>query len=744
MQTTTSRPTRTLAAAPSVWKEEDSRMNHSSHTSLSNGHAGHPIDSVEKIFGADVFNERAMRERLPRDVFRKFQRTVHLGEPLDTAVADAVAAAMKDWSVERGATHYTHWFQPLTGQTAEKHDAFIVPDGHGGAISEFTGSALVQGEPDASSFPSGGLRTTFEARGYTAWDCTSPVFLNRSANNVTLCIPTVFVSFNGEALDKKTPLLRSMDVVSQQALRILKIFGTDQGVTHVTSTLGAEQEYFLIDRNFYFQRQDLLTCDRTLFGAKPPKGQQLEDHYFGSIPGRVLAFMAEAERELYRLGVPVKTRHNEVAPGQFELAPHFEHANLACDHQMLVMETLKRVAPRYGLQCILHEKPFRGINGSGKHCNWSIATDTGVNLLDPRDETHSNMQFLVFLCAVMRAVDLHADLLRAAIASAGNDHRLGANEAPPAIISIFLGDMLTDIVTQLESGTPKSTMKGGKLELGARSLPQIPRHAGDRNRTSPFAFTGNKFEFRAVGSAAAVAWPVTVINTIVAESLDYVATELEKVKGNSAKLQQAVASLLQKIIKEHKRVIFNGDGYDIAWHAEAEKRGLPNFKNTVAALPILRSKKSIDLFKRYGVLSKQETESRAYIFAEKYVKQIIIEADTMVSMVNTQILPAGIRQQTELAEAVSATAAADVDDDDLRRTLQSHVILVGKTRAAVTSLDQLIDHHEGDDPFKHAQYLNDKVLPAMATLRELADELETRIAADLWPLPGYREMLSIK
>jgi glutamine synthetase len=746
MHTVTTRPARYSAASnrsaePPVWREEDSRM------TTSNGLAGHPVDSVEKIFATDVFSERSMRERLPRDVFRKFQRTMYLGEPLDAAVADVVAAAMKDWAVERGATHYTHWFQPLTGQTAEKHDAFIVPDGHGGAISEFTGSALVQGEPDASSFPSGGLRTTFEARGYTAWDCTSPVFLNRTANNVTLCIPTVFVSFNGEALDKKTPLLRSIDALSQQALRILRIFGTDQGVTHITSTLGAEQEYFLIDRNYYFQRPDLLTCDRTLFGARPPKGQQLEDHYFGSIPGRVLAFMAEAERELYRLGVPVKTRHNEVAPGQFELAPHFEQANLACDHQMLVMETLKRVAPRYGLQCILHEKPFRGINGSGKHCNWSMSTDTGVNLLDPRDETHSNMQFLVFLCAVIRAVDLHADLLRASIASAGNDHRLGANEAPPAIISVFLGDMLTDIVNQLEAGAPRSTIKGGKIDLGARSLPQIPRHAGDRNRTSPFAFTGNKFEFRAVGSSAAVAWPVTVINTIVAESLDSVATELEKVKGNGPKLQQAVAAILQKIIKEHKRVIFNGDGYDPAWHAEAEKRGLPNFRNTVDALPILRSRKSIELFKKYSVLSKQETESRAYIFAEKYVKQLTIEAETMVSMFNTQILPAAIRHQTELAEAVSATAAADVDDDELRQALQAHIAVITRARAAARQLEHASNGHGGDhagDPFKHAQHIRDKVLPAMAALREAVDELETRVAEDLWPLPGYREMLSIK
>jgi glutamine synthetase len=706
----------------------------------------HLRDNVEKTFGADVFTERVMQQRLPKDVFKRLSRTIRLGEPLDPAVADVVAAAMKDWAVENGATHYTHWFQPLTGQTAEKHDAFIVPDGHGGAISEFTGSALVQGEPDASSFPSGGLRTTFEARGYTAWDCTSPVFLNRAGNNVTLCIPTAFVSWNGEALDKKTPLLRSIDAVSEQALRILKIFGTEQGVSRVMSTLGSEQEYFLIDRGFYFSRPDLLTCDRTLFGAKPPKGQQLEDHYFGSIPGRVLSFMGDSERELYRLGVPVKTRHNEVAPGQFELAPHFELANLACDHQMLVMETLKRVAPRYGLQCILHEKPFRGINGSGKHCNWSMATDTGVNLLDPRDETHTNMQFLVFLCAVIRAVDLYADVLRASIASAANDHRLGANEAPPAIISIFLGDMLTDIVDQLEKGTPKSTMKGGKLDLGSRTLPQIPRHAGDRNRTSPFAFTGNKFEFRAVGSSAAVAWPVTVLNTIVADSLDYIATELEKVLGKTpseSKLQSAVASLLQKIVKQHKRVIFNGDGYDVKWHQEAEKRGLPNFRNTADALPILKTKKAVDLFKKFKVLSKTELESRAHIFAEKYIKQVIIEAEMMVSLAKTQILPAAIRQQTELARAATETAKAEVEDASLRTDLEEFVAMVTRTRGAIEALEKELEHHDGD-PFEHSKAIHEHVVPAMDALRSAVDALEGHVAEDLWPLPSYREMLSIK
>ncbi|MFM9996922.1 MAG: glutamine synthetase III [Phycisphaerales bacterium] len=724
------------SAAAIAWKQENGAM----PPAL--------LDDVEKIFGADVFSERLLQQRLPKDVFRRLMRTIKLGERLDPQVADVVAAAMKDWAVENGATHYTHWFQPLTGQTAEKHDSFIVPDGHGGAISEFTGAALVQGEPDASSFPSGGLRTTFEARGYTAWDCTSPVFLNRGENTVTLCIPTAFVSWTGEALDKKTPLLRSIEALSEQALRILRVFGTADGVSRVVSTLGAEQEYFIIDRGYYYGRPDLLTCDRTLFGARPPKGQQLEDHYFGSIPSRVLSFMAESERELYRLGVPVKTRHNEVAPGQFELAPHFEHANLACDHQMLVMETMKRVAARYGLQCILHEKPFRGINGSGKHCNWSMATDTGVNLLDPRDDTHTNMQFLVFLCAVMRGVDLHADLLRATVAGASNDHRLGANEAPPAIISIFLGDMLTDIVTQLEAGSARSTIKGVNMDLGARSLPQIPRHTGDRNRTSPFAFTGNKFEFRAVGSSQSVAWPVTVLNTIVADSLDYVATELEKALGkpgkdNPAKLQSAVAALLQKLVKDHKRVLFDGDGYDTAWHKEAAKRGLPHARTTPDALEALHAKKNADLFKKYKVLSKQELESRAHIFAEKYVKQVTIEAETMIAMARTLILPAAIRQRTELAQAVAASESAGDKAADLRAALKEFADQSAKCRAATAKVEKSLEH-SGGDPLEHAAHLRDHTIPSMVALREAADALETQTAADLWPLPTYREMLHIK
>ena len=704
-------------------------------------------DSVTQTFGADVFNERVMRQRLPKDVYKRIQRTIKHAEPLDPEIADVVAAAMKDWAIEHGATHYTHWFQPLTGTTAEKHDAFLVPDGNGGALSEFTGSALAQGEPDASSFPSGGLRATFEARGYTAWDPTSPPFLNRAGGGVTLCIPTAFVSWTGVALDHKTPLLRSMDAISEQAMRILKIFGTATGVSRIMCTAGAEQEYFLIDRSFYFKRPDLLACDRTLFGAKPPKHQQLEDHYFGAIPQRVIAFMVESERELYRLGVPVKTRHNEVAPGQFELAPIFETANLACDHQMLVMETLKKVANRHGLQCILHEKPFAGINGSGKHLNWSMSTDTGVNLLDPRDDTHTNMQFLTFLCAVIRAVDLHADVLRASVASANNDHRLGANEAPPAIMSIFLGDMLTDIIEQIESGSPKSTMKGGKLDLGSRMLPQIPRHTGDRNRTSPFAFTGNKFEFRAVGSSQAVAWPATVLNTIVAESLDFVATELEKSLGKNAseaKLQQVVKGLLQKLVKQHKRVIFNGDGYDKAWHNEAEKkRKLPNLRNSVDALPVMGNKKNVELFKKYGVLNKEETESREHIYVEKYNKQVMIEAETAALMARTLVLPAAIRQQTEIATAVGASEAADIDVSSLHDELEEFNDLISTLRARIGKLEKANDVEVADE-HKKSVHIRDNVLTAMLSLREVVDELETRISHDLWPLPSYRDMLSIR
>jgi glutamine synthetase len=702
--------------------------------------------SVDQIFAADVFTRRVMRQRLPKEVYKSLVQTIDQGEPLDPRVADVVAATMKDWAIENGATHFTHWFQPLTGSTAEKHDSLVAPDGQGGVIFNFSGSDLVQGEPDASSFPSGGLRATFEARGYTAWDPTSPAFLMRGERNVTLVIPTAFVSWTGEALDTKIPLLRSMEALSRQALRILKVFGADTDVSRVITTVGPEQEYFLIDREMFFKRPDLMTCERTVFGARPPKGQQLEDHYFGSIPPRVLAFMSEVETELWRLGVPVKTRHNEVAPQQFEIAPLFETSVIASDHQMIMMETLRRVAPRHGLQALLHEKPFAGINGSGKHNNWSMATDTGGNLLDPQDDTHSNIQFLVFLCAVIRAVDIHADLLRASIASAANDHRLGANEAPPAIISIFLGDMLMDILEQVEKGLPKRTLQGGTLDLGARTLPQIPRHSGDRNRTSPFAFTGNKFEFRAVGSSASIAWPNTVLNTIVAESLDYMATELEKGVGRSgspAKLQSAVLSLLQKVLKQHKRVIFQGDNYTAEWHKEAGRRGLPILSDSVDAFPILSAKKNAELFRKYGVLSKVELDSRTHIAVEKFVKQLVIEAETMVGMARIQILPAALKHQTLLANAVAATEAAGAKATDAKAQLDEFLTLMARFRKALGALEKVAVHHE-DDPMKHAVQIKTKVRPAMAELRTVVDLLEQSVDAGLWPLPSYRDMLVLK
>ncbi|HXI20805.1 MAG TPA: glutamine synthetase III [Gemmatimonadales bacterium] len=704
------------------------------------------LEPVDLLFSRDVFSRAVMRQRLPKDVYKRLLRTIDQGEPLDHSVADVTASAMKDWAIENGATHFTHWFQPLTGLTAEKHDSLVAPDGQGGVIYNFGGSDLVQGEPDASSFPSGGLRATFEARGYTAWDPTSPAFLMRGVNSVTLVIPTAFVSWTGEALDTKIPLLRSMEALSRQALRILKVFGTAEGVSRIYTTVGPEQEYFLVDRELFFRRPDLVICERTLVGARPPKGQQLEDHYFGTIPPRVMACMADVERELYRLGVPVKTRHNEVAPGQYEIAPLFEMSQLASDHQMLMMETLKRVAQRHGLMALLHEKPFAGVNGSGKHNNWSMSTDTGVNLLDPQDETHTNMQFLVFLCGVIRAVDLHADLLRASIASAGNDHRLGANEAPPAIISVFLGDMLQDILNQVEKGQLKRTLQGGVIDLGARTLPQLPRHSGDRNRTSPFAFTGNKFEFRAVGSSQSIAWPNTVLNTIVAESLDFMATELEKAAGSRptpARVQAGALALLRRVVKQHKRVIFGGDNYSSEWHTEAEKRGLAHLRDSVESFIALKAKKNADLFRKYGVLNRAEFDSRITVGYEKYVKQLTIEAETMISLARTHILPAALQHQARIAEAVRTTEAAGVKCNDTLAALGEFVNLVSRFREALGGLEKVIAHHD-DDPARHATWIRDKVKPAMAQLRSYADALEGLVAADLWPLPTYRQLLFLK
>ncbi len=699
---------------------------------------------IVDLFGCNVFNEEVQRQRLPKPIFKALQKTIKQGATLDPAIADTVASAMKDWAMEKGATHFTHIFQPMTGLTAEKHDSFVVPVSDGKAITEFSGKELVRGEPDASSFPSGGIRATFEARGYTAWDPTSPAYLRESPNGATLVVPTAFLSWTGEALDKKTPLLRSMEALSTQALRILRLFGNTEA-KKVFTTVGPEQEYFLIDKNFFYARPDLINAGRTLFGAKPPKGQELEDQYFGTIPERVLACMAEAEAELIKLGVPVKTRHNEVAPSQYEIAPIFEDSNLATDHQMLTMEILRSTADQYGLACLLHEKPFAGINGSGKHNNWSMATDGGENLLNPGDTPHDNAQFLVFCVAVIRAVAKYPELLRVAVSGAANDHRLGANEAPPAIISVFLGDQLQDVMDQLEKGAAKSTKQGGVMEIGVSVLPKLPRDAGDRNRTSPFAFTGNKFEFRAVGGSQSIAGPNTVLNTIVAESLDYVATQLENaVKTKGKDLNKAIQELLPEILKDAKKVIFNGDNYTDEWQSEAAKRGLPNLKNTVDVLPVITRKDSVDLFGKYKVYSERELQSRLTILSENYVKTVNIEGQLTSVMARTMILPACLRYQGEVATAVNATKAAGVDNGPQLEFLKSLTATVGDFQKATAALDKALGHHADGDAFAHAKAMRDSVLPAMAEVRKFGDKLETMVADDLWPLPTYREMLFIK
>ena len=701
------------------------------------------IETRNDAFGALTFTGDVMLKRLSEGVFRKLQQTTRQGVPLDPAIANTVAAAMKEWALEHGCTHFCHWFQPLTGSTAEKHDAFLEPDGNGRAIAKFSGDELIRGEPDASSFPSGGIRDTYEARGYTAWDATSPAFILKTGSGATLCIPTAFVSWTGEALDKKTPLLRSVQAVSRQAMRILKVFGTEKGVSQIITTLGSEQEYFLIDREFYRRRLDLQICGRTLIGAPPPKGHQLDDHYFGAIAERVMAFMNEAERRLYELGVPVKTRHNEVAPGQYEIAPFFENANVATDHQMLLMHVLRTCAPHHGLVCLLHEKPFAGINGSGKHNNWSIATDMGRNLLDPREETHTNMQFLVFLMGVVRAIDVHADLLRASIASASNDYRLGAHEAPPAIMSVFLGEMLTDILDQLERGEVTSTKRGGQLDLGAHTLPQIPRHSSDRNRTSPFAFTGNKFEFRGIGSGASIAWPNTVLNTIIAESLDVLATRLEEAVGpkpTEARLEAAVTEVLCDVVRQHRRVVFDGDNYDTKWHEEAQRRELPNLRTTVDSLPTLGSKKALRLFSAYGVLSERELTARVDVLWDQYNAIMNIEARTMIRMLRTAVLPEALRYQTELAGAVSAAQAAGVDFEDTWGQLQEFVGFVDELRHGIDAVAATQEASYPDSE-RLAVHIREVLIPAMERARQAADALEERIPADRWPLPTYAEML---
>ena len=715
------------------------------YTSNGNGKATPAPMDIEKIFGENTFGLEQMKSRLPKTAYRSLLATIENGQPLDPSVADAVALAMKEWAWERGVTHYTHWFQPLTGQTAEKHDSFITPNRGGGAIAEFSGKDLIQGEPDASSFPNGGLRATFEARGYTAWDPTSPAFIIETEKGSYLSIPTAFASWTGDALDHKIPLLRSIDALDKQARRALKLFGVD--VQRVYTTVGVEQEYFLIAEEFYYARPDLYTTGRTLFGAKPPRGQELEDHYFGAIPDRVLSCMLEVEKELYRLGIPVKTRHNEVAPSQYEIAPIFESTNLAMDHQQLLMMTLRRVAPRYGLVCLLHEKPFAGVNGSGKHNNWSMSTDTGMNLLDPGDTPHENMQFLFFCTAVLRAVYKHQDLLRISVASAGNDHRLGANEAPPAIMSVFLGDQLEDVINQLSNGRAQSSKQGGLLGLGVSTLPHLPRHAGDRNRTSPFAFTGNKFEFRAVGSSQSPSFPNTVLNTIVAESLDYMATKLEeKLKGKRGKkaFEEAVGELLGEVIREVKPIIFNGDGYSNGWHEEAEKRGLLNLRTTMDALEFLPSEENKKLFKTYGVLSERELESRYEIFVEQYFKTINIEGETTESIARTMLLPAAIRYLGDLTATLEHAEDVDLELSGVLDTAKEVADLVNQFRVAIVELSRQNRELGGDTAHSKALHMKNNVIPAMKTVREVADKLEHVVPADYWPLPTYRDILFIK
>ena len=709
-----------------------------SYTSLP-GEFAEP-DSPAELFGRNVFSKSVMQARLPRPVFESVLATIEQGEPLDPSVADAVAAAMKDWAIEHGATHYAHVFYPLTGLTAEKHDSFLEPDASGGgAIAEFAGKTLVQGEPDASSFPHGGLRETFEARGYTGWDATSPAYILENPNGNTLCIPTIFVSWTGDALDKKVPLLRSQQVLNTQAQRVLRLFGhEDPGP--VTAFVGAEQEYFLIDRRFFLQRPDLLATGRTLFGAAPPKGQEFDDHYFGAIPERVLAFMLETERELFKLGIPAKTRHNEVAPGQFELAPLFERANIATDHQQQLMGTLRRVAEKYDMECLLHEKPFAGVNGSGKHVNYSIGNATQGNLLNPGATPHENAQFLVFCAAVIRGVHKYGGLLRAVVASSRNDHRLGANEAPPAIISIFLGEQLTDVFDQIVKGGATESKERSHLIVGVDTLPALPKDPGDRNRTSPFAFTGNRFEFRAPGSSMSIAGPLVALNTIVADSLDVIATQLEAALAEGTDFNEAVQSVLQDLLTEHGSVVFNGDGYSEEWQVEAASRGLPNLRTTVDALPELGSDEVVELFSRHGVLSERELSSRLEVYLEQYVMSVQVEGRAAVEVASTLVLPAAIRYQGELASTAANLAAVGREPD--LTALDGVTDCVTALTAAVAELRAALAHPHGPT-LQAARHACDVVLPAMDRVRAAADSLEEVVADDLWPLPTYAEMLFI-
>ncbi|MFN8551726.1 MAG: glutamine synthetase III [Candidatus Obscuribacterales bacterium] len=705
--------------------------------------------TVSEIYGSNVFNRHIMRTMLPKAVYKAVLRCLDHGERLDSNHADIVANAMKDWAISKGCSHFTHWFMPMTGLTAEKHDSFLVSGGDEGlAILEFSGKVLIQGEPDASSFPSGGIRSTFEARGYTGWDPTSPAFIMESTNGKTLCIPTVFCSFSGHALDKKTPLLRSLEAINKQATRMLHLLGKKE-VKRVVCTVGPEQEYFLIDEAFYLQRPDLINAGRALFGAKPPKGQEMEDHYWGSIKERVLAYMMETENELYKLGVPVKTRHNEVAPAQFEVAPVFENSNVATDHNMVLMEVFRKTALKHGLRCLFHEKPFSGVNGSGKHNNWSMADDEGNNLLEPGKTPQENTQFLVVLAAVIRAVNKHAKLVRASVAFAGNDHRLGANEAPPAIISIFLGDKLTEVVQQIISGKAATgNLSGRTIEFGVSTLPALPRDDSDRNRTSPFAFTGNKFEFRAVGSSQSIAWPNTILNAIVAESLDYMATEIENLIISGTELNAAVQQVVKKTLAENERILFNGDNYSQEWHDEAEKRGLPNLKSTIEALPVLIEDDAKKLFSKYGILQEDELVSRYNIMLEGYCKTINVEALLTANMATTMILPAALEYQNRVATTVVQTkqAISGINLTSQEGMLRELAEKVNKLRENIETLESLRHIHkedDHDDVYNHAKFYQNKVLPAMNEVRAVADELENIVDDSLWPLPKFREMLYI-
>jgi glutamine synthetase len=697
-------------------------------------------DRPGAIFGQNVFTKAEMMKRLPKPVFKSVMATIEHSKPLDPAMADVVAAHMKDWAMEKGATHYAHVFYPLTHLTAEKHDSFLEPGGDGLAIAEFQGKTLTQGEPDASSFPSGGLRNTFEARGYTGWDVTSPAYILENPNGNTLCIPTVFISMTGEALDHKTPLLRSQQAMAKQAERVLRLFGHDKPDA-VVSFAGAEQEYFLIDRSFFLARPDLLNSGRTLFGAKAPKGQEFDDHYFGAIPERVLAFMLDAENELFKLGIPAKTRHNEVAPGQFELAPMFERANVAADHQQLLMVILKRVAQKHGMECLFHEKPFAGINGSGKHVNFSLGNATEGNLLLPGDTPHQNAQFLVFCAAVIRSVHKFGGLLRASVASATNDHRLGANEAPPAIISIFLGEQLTDVFDQIAKGGATSSKERGTLAIGVDTLPVLPTDPGDRNRTSPFAFTGNRFEFRAPGSLQSIAGPMVTINTILAEALDYLATEIEALVDEGTDFNVAVQKVLEEVITVHGKVVYNGDGYTEDWQTEAAARGLPNLRTTLDALPELITEEAMDLFSHYGVFNHREMHSRYDIALEQYILSVGVEARLTLEIANTVVLPAAMRYQTELATNLGSLKAIDAEFDTT--TLDEVSGALKALRAGIASLRSALAHDGAESVLEEAQHAQTAFLPAMLAVRAAADDLETLVADDLWPLATYQEMLYI-